>query len=100
MKERGFYGMYEDKVLVCGECGGNFIFSAGEQEFYFEKGFANEPKRCKPCRDARKTRAGERRGPREMHEAVCAECGAATTVPFRPVSNRPIYCQECFAKTH
>ena len=46
--------MYEDKTLVCKECGNEFIFSAGEQEFYAEKGFVNEPQRCKACRDARK----------------------------------------------
>ena len=46
--------MYEDKTLVCKECGKEFIFSAGEQEFFAEKGFVNEPQRCKPCRDARK----------------------------------------------
>ena len=43
--------MYEDKTLVCKECGKEFIFSAGEQEFYASKGFVNEPQRCKACRD-------------------------------------------------
>ena len=46
--------MYEDKTLVCKECGNEFVFTAGEQEFYAEKGFVNEPQRCKSCRDARK----------------------------------------------
>ena len=46
--------MYEDKTLVCKECGAEFVFTAGEQEFYAEKGFQNEPQRCKACRDARK----------------------------------------------
>ena len=46
--------MYEDKTLVCKECGNEFVFTAGEQEFYAEKGFNNEPKRCKPCREKRK----------------------------------------------
>ena len=45
--------MYEDKTLVCKECGNEFVFTAGEQEFYAEKGFVNEPQRCKACRDAR-----------------------------------------------
>ena len=35
--------MYEDKTLVCKDCGKEFTFSAGEQEFYAEKGFENEP---------------------------------------------------------
>ena len=54
--------MYEDKTLVCKECGKEFVFTAGEQEFYAERGFQNEPQRCKACRDARKNAA---RGPRE-----------------------------------
>ena len=52
--------MYEDKTLVCKECGQEFVFTAGEQEFYAERGFQNEPQRCKSCRDARKAAA---RGP-------------------------------------
>ena len=46
--------MYEDKTLVCKDCGSDFIFTAGEQEFYAEKGFENEPLRCPDCRKARK----------------------------------------------
>ena len=64
--------MYEDKILVCKECGNEFTFTAGEQEFYAERGFQNEPQRCKACRDARKNAA---RGPREYFTAVCAACG-------------------------
>jgi len=41
----------EDKKLICAECAAEFIFTAGEQEFYNEKGF-QEPKKCKSCRDA------------------------------------------------
>ena len=66
--------MYEDKTLVCKECGQEFVFTAGEQEFYAERGFQNEPQRCKACRDARKNAA---RGPREYFTAVCAACGGA-----------------------
>ena len=46
--------MFEDKILVCKDCGAEFVFSASEQEFYESKGFVNEPQRCKPCRDKRK----------------------------------------------
>ena len=45
--------MYEDKILVCKECGNEFTFTAGEQEFYAERGFQNEPQRCKACRDVK-----------------------------------------------
>ena len=87
--------MYEDKTLICKDCGNEFIFSAGEQEFYAEKGFVNEPQRCKECRFARKAAA---KAPREMHDAICASCGAACKVPFQPKDDRPVYGSECFAK--
>ena len=86
--------MFEDKTLTCKECGEEFVFTAGEQEFYAEKGFVNEPQRCKACRDARKN-AG--RPAREMHDAVCANCGKECKVPFRPREDRPVYCSEGFA---
>jgi predicted N-acetyltransferase YhbS len=54
--------LMEDKTLVCQDCGKEFVFTVGEQEFYKEKGFENEPKRCKECRDKRKA---ERRARRE-----------------------------------
>jgi len=44
----------EDKTLVCQDCGKDFVFTAGEQEFYKEKGLQSEPKRCKECRDKKK----------------------------------------------
>jgi hypothetical protein len=45
---------YQDKSLRCADCGATFAFTVGEQEFYASKGLTNEPKRCRPCRDARK----------------------------------------------
>ena len=84
--------MYENKTLVCKDCGNEFVFSAGEQEFYEEKGFQNEPQRCAACRRERKNNSRSR----EMHDAVCAQCGKETKVPFVPKNDRPIYCSECF----
>jgi hypothetical protein len=46
--------MLEDKILKCKACGQDFVFTSGEQEFYAQKGFENEPVRCAPCRQARK----------------------------------------------
>ena len=92
--------MYEDKTLVCRDCGAEFVFSAGEQAFYAEKGFQNEPTRCRDCRQARKNARNEgatASTERVTYETVCAECGKPTTVPFIPKSDRPIYCSECFA---
>ncbi|WP_082789105.1 zinc-ribbon domain containing protein [Desulfolucanica intricata] len=95
--------MYTDKTLVCRDCGEEFTFTAGEQEFYAEKGFANEPSRCPSCRAARKNQRNNQRnsggrfgGERRMYEAVCAECGQATQLPFQPDGSRPVYCSDCF----
>ena len=86
--------MYENKTLVCKECGQEFIFTAGEQEFYEQQGFQNEPKKCKACRMAKKN-AG--RSPRELFTTTCAKCGKEAKVPFEPSNDRPVYCSECFA---
>lgn len=94
--------MFQDKTLVCRDCGQEFVFSASEQEFYAEKGFQNEPGRCPACRQARKQSVNKRnyggssRPERQMYAAVCAECGAETQVPFRPSGDKPVYCRECY----
>lgn len=86
--------MFQDKTLKCKDCGNDFVFTAGEQEFYASKGFENEPQRCKECRNARKNAT---RGQREMFAAVCANCGKECQVPFKPTEGKPVYCSECFA---
>ncbi len=93
--------MYEDKTLQCRECGQEFVFSAGEQEFYQQKGLLNEPGRCSDCRQRRRQGMGQgrgERGPREMHAIVCAECGQEAEVPFIPRNDKPVYCSTCFEK--
>ncbi len=91
-----------DKVIKCRDCGEEFVFTAGEQAFYRERGFQHEPTRCRRCRDAKKMSAGTGGGgsmgggPREFHEAVCSSCGTTTQVPFRPTPGKPVYCRDCF----
>jgi CxxC-x17-CxxC domain-containing protein len=91
-----------DKNLTCRDCGQSFVFTVGEQEFFAEKGFTNEPTRCLECRGSRKREGGGGfgggRGPREMHPVVCAQCGKDTTVPFLPRGDRPVYCSDCFSQ--
>src|SRR5438093_2488745 len=103
---------YADKTLTCRDCGMDFVFTAGEQEFYAQKGFTNEPTRCPSCRQARKSSGGGRSsygdrdsygssrgyssGPREMHTAICASCGREAQVPFVPRGDKPVYCSDCF----
>jgi hypothetical protein len=50
----------QDKTIVCKDCGKEFVFTVRDQEFYAEKGYANEPQRCKDCRDKKKLERGNR----------------------------------------
>ena len=95
----------EDQRLKCVECREDFLFTAGEQVFYREHGLTHAPTRCKRCRESRKGGRGERSSApasgnpgreREMHTAVCSNCGAETQVPFTPTAGRPIFCRDCY----
>ncbi|HNP70703.1 MAG TPA: zinc-ribbon domain containing protein [Kouleothrix sp.] len=115
---------YADKTLTCRDCGSDFVFTSGEQEFYAQKGFTNEPTRCPSCRQQRKASGGGRSGysdrssygerssygdqdsygsrgsyssaSREMHVTTCASCGREAKVPFVPRGDKPVYCSDCF----
>lgn len=87
---------YSDQELICRDCGRPFIWTAGEQHFFHEKGLANLPVRCAQCRSARKARMGIQ--DRAQTEVVCAECGLPTTVPFIPRNGNPVYCSRCYDK--
>src|SRR5258706_211154 len=101
----------EDKSITCVDCGEEFLFTAGEQAFYRERGLTNEPTRCKSCREKRKTGArgghpggagggggggGYGRPEKQMYPATCSQCGRETEVPFQPTSGRPVLCRDCF----
>ena len=90
---------YQDRVLKCAECNAEFVFTAGEQMFFADKGFKNEPKRCKTCKASRAAGNGNGSGngvQRVETKTVCSQCGKETTVPFKPTQGRPVYCRECF----
>lgn len=87
----------EDKSLVCRDCTSTFVFTAGEQGFYLEKGLLNEPQRCPDCR-ANRRRDRTTGGGREMTTVTCAGCGGEATVPFVPRLDRPVYCSSCFER--
>lgn len=125
---------YADKTMTCRDCGKQFTFTAGEQEFYAQRGFS-EPQRCAECRQARKAgrdsggygssdygssrsssygdsgygrssggygsasrTSSSGTGTRQMFQAVCADCGTTTEVPFEPRQGRPVYCRDCFER--
>ncbi len=89
---------FEDKTLHCRDCGQDFIFTAGEQEFYQQKGLLHEPSRCPSCRSAKRAGSRSTSANREMHSIICAECGQPAQVPFLPQLNKPVYCSSCFER--
>jgi CxxC-x17-CxxC domain-containing protein len=86
---------FQDRVLKCVDCGADFVFTAGEQHFYHDKNFKNEPKRCKTCKNKR-GHGSSSGGARTETLTTCSQCGRETTVPFKPTQGRPVYCRECF----
>ena len=95
--------VFEDRVLKCVDCGADFEFTAGEQQFYHEKDFKNEPKRCKICKSKRVSILSAPQATGYSHQssrvetrATCSQCGKETTVPFRPTQGRPVLCRSCF----
>ena len=96
---------FQDKTLKCVDCGADFVFTAGEQLFFHDKQFKNEPKRCKPCKSKRAASLGASGASgggggnscnKVETRTTCSGCGKETTVPFKPTQGRPVFCRECF----
>jgi CxxC-x17-CxxC domain-containing protein len=94
---------FNDRLLTCVDCRGQFVFTAGEQIFFLDKQFKNDPKRCKPCKvkraalGARPNSGSSRSGmARTETRTECSECHIETTVPFKPTQGRPVLCRQCF----
>lgn len=88
-----------DQTLRCRECGREFLFTTGEQEFYASRGLMNTPSRCPECRTARKAAMSGGNGSggrREMFVATCSSCGREARVPFQPRGDKPVYCSDCY----
>lgn len=104
---------YVDRTLNCVDCGVEFIHSAADQEYYAQKGFSSDPKRCTSCRASRRAardggydvreiggprgyERGDDRPDREYFAVICSSCGNQAQVPFKPRMDRPVYCSDCF----
>jgi CxxC-x17-CxxC domain-containing protein len=94
---------FQEKTIICNDCGKDFIWSIGEQVFFRDKGLQNPPKRCKPCKQAKNERieavmAAQAAGVKQKIEVAvhCAKCNEYTTVPFYPSQGRPVFCRTCF----
>ena len=104
---------YNDRTLNCVDCGVEFIHSAADQEYYQQKGFVSEPKRCTSCRASRRaaatpattsatsaaraaTSAATTARTVSTSRSICSSCGNQAQVPFKPRMDRPVYCSDCF----
>jgi CxxC-x17-CxxC domain-containing protein len=96
---------FVDRFLRCSDCNTEFVFTAGEQLFFHDKQFKNDPKRCKLCKAkraglGRSSAAGEGITAlpfsRTETRTECSACGIETTVPFKPTQGRPVLCRSCF----
>ena len=85
----------QDQTLTCVDCGKQFVWTAGEQDFYKAKGFDNPPSRCPEDRAKRKA---ERMSNRQMTKVTCSNCGREDEVPFVPRKGTGVLCRECFQK--
>jgi CxxC-x17-CxxC domain-containing protein len=86
---------FADRVLKCIDCGAEFVFTAGEQLFFHDKQFKNDPRHCKQCK-AKRASGGSKVRPETR--TTCSACGEPTTVPFKPTQGRPVLCRSCFQK--
>ncbi len=93
----------KDTEIHCIDCGQDFVWTAGEQQFFRDKNLKNPPKRCKSCKKAKNERlaaitAAQNAGIKQRIEVAvhCARCNAYTTVPFYPSQGRPVLCRSCF----
>lgn len=110
---------YQDKMLTCADCHQPFAFTAREQEFHASKGFTNEPKRCRNCRQARKSQrtpvVTEVARPRSENgkapviaptvaesprsfTSICNACGGEAVLSYEPTGNRAVLCAACYEK--
>ncbi len=91
--------MFEDKTIVCKDCGNEFVWTAGEQQFFAERGLTNQPVRCKDCRSNRNSTE-----PSEDDKTiVCKDCenefvwtaGEQKFFAERGLTNQPVRCKPC-----
>ena len=110
--------MFDDRSLICRDCGASFVFTSGEQQFYDRKGFTNVPSRCPDCRKSGgRSRGSEyssqstwadsstpemggfEREPEQLFAAICSECGKPTRASAEILlGDSPVYCADCLAQ--
>lgn len=83
---------FQDKSLKCKDCGAEFTWASGEQEFFAKKGFTNKPSRCKDCRQKNRARVEA-----EYFKITCSGCQQVGEVLFKPTDpGAEIFCKNCF----
>lgn len=83
---------FEDKEIICRKCGSSFIWTAGEQEFFAEKGLTNVPSNCPICRKKKDVHHSFSK----LYDITCYKCGKKGKSPFPPEMPGDVLCQECY----
>jgi len=87
---------FEDKKLICEDCGTEFVWDASEQAFFAKKGFKKVPKRCRACR-AKKQIEMEKEKAKEK-EITCAKCGKKGVIREDIAGDEEALCLDCYLK--
>lgn len=94
---------YQNKKLNCKDCNQEFVWSAGEQKFFADKGFNSPPVRCSDCRKKKKDRVKDDNSSQtnndELFQIKCSKCGKVSEVPFKPRESDNLLCSDCFDKS-
>jgi CxxC-x17-CxxC domain-containing protein len=88
---------YQDQTLTCRDCNKTFVFTAGAQQFFADKGYTNAPKRCKECNVTRK-KTTETGGSKQLYKISCKDCGKQGEMATEPRKSDDVLCSECFYK--
>lgn len=87
----------QDRTLQCKDCGKDFIWTSGEQDFFASKGFTTPPVRCPEDRKKRKQGLGQKSEMvNQLFKIVCSNCQKESDVSFQPRNPMGILCAQCF----
>uniref|UniRef100_A0A7C4R3V0 Zinc-binding protein n=1 Tax=candidate division CPR3 bacterium TaxID=2268181 RepID=A0A7C4R3V0_UNCC3 len=87
---------FEDKKLICEECGTEFVWDASEQSYFAKKGFKKVPKRCRACRAKRQIE--QKKEKENEKEITCISCGKKSTITSDISPDEEALCLDCYLK--
>ncbi len=59
---------FEARVLICNVCGEEFAFTVAAQQYFAERGYSEDPKRCKTCHTQYKRKQRDQHSHDPVHQ--------------------------------